>query len=157
MSHLKKFMKYLIKTDFRGYMVFGLDQESSKQLQQMQSNSEAQVINESKIKDLGILTFLAMLRIDAFAACPEGTNKEKTNLINGLYHTNDKNFLKLKKMICGLQPTGVSSIIFLALLVVLSQVEIHEKMHPNALQIFSKDFQTSLIEQHFMVEIRNMF
>ena len=39
---------------------------------------ETQVIQESKIKDLGILTFLAMLRIDKFAEsgaqgphCPE--------------------------------------------------------------------------------------
>jgi len=31
-SHLKKFMKYLIKTDFRGYMVYGLDQETSRQV-----------------------------------------------------------------------------------------------------------------------------
>ena len=30
MSHLKKLMKYLIKTDFRGYMVFGIDFETSR-------------------------------------------------------------------------------------------------------------------------------
>jgi len=89
----------------------------------MQNNSETQVINESKIRDLGILTFLAMLRIDVFAACPQGTNKEKTNLMNGLFKQQSKDLNKLKKYMSEVEPNALSSIILIALHVILSSVD----------------------------------
>jgi len=87
-------MKYLIKTEFRGYLIYGLTHQSSKQLQMMQSGSESHMINESKIKDLGLLCFLAMLRIDIFSECPQGTNNRKNNLISVMFDQQDPKYKK---------------------------------------------------------------
>lgn len=61
MAHIKKFLKYLVLTDFKGFFISEISQDY-RQLHQ----SEISILNEQKIKDLGIFTMLSLLRIDLF-------------------------------------------------------------------------------------------
>lgn len=63
MAHLLEYSEYLIQMEFKGQLSGGVAQSWQSQSHQ----GDASIINEAKIKDLGILTFLAMIRIDVFA------------------------------------------------------------------------------------------
>jgi hypothetical protein len=76
-----------------------------------------------------------MLRIDVFAACPQGTNQAKTNLVNSLYKQRDKNFQKLFNIIGEVIPNAVSSIVLVALDVVFSQVDGSNSQFPKDLEM----------------------
>lgn len=57
-EHVEQMYDYLVKTQFQGILN---GQERYHQI------SDSETVNQSKIADLGILTFLAMIRIDMLA------------------------------------------------------------------------------------------
>lgn len=63
MTHLSEYSEYLVQMEFKGHLSGGDNQSRQSQ----SHRGDASIINEARIKDLGILTFLAMLRIDIFA------------------------------------------------------------------------------------------
>ena len=63
MSHIGEFVEYLVNTEFKGYMNCRTD---NHQMYNLHKQTEIQAINQGKIKDLGIITMLAILRIDIF-------------------------------------------------------------------------------------------
>lgn len=57
-EHVEQMYDYLVQTQFQGVMT---SQERYHHV------SDSETVNQSKIADLGILTFLAMIRIDLLA------------------------------------------------------------------------------------------
>lgn len=92
-SHLADFYKYLAMNDFSGQLmsVSGLG-DSSRYQHSGLDLTDAQRIAQNKIKDLGVLTYLAMLRIDAFQPCGGAAgaagepSPEAKNLIKAWYY-----------------------------------------------------------------------
>lgn len=62
--------EYLASNDFSGQLICVSDQPAHIRYQHggLDSLTDAQRIAENKIKDLGVITYLAMLRIDVFQA-----------------------------------------------------------------------------------------
>ena len=94
-SHLANFYEYLALNDFSGQLVCVAGQPDNIRYQHsgLDSLTDAQRIAQNKIKDLGIITYLAMLRIDVFQAgntSPEAANSpspESKNLIKAWYNS----------------------------------------------------------------------
>jgi hypothetical protein len=57
-EHLEQLLGYLVKTEFQGEMCSRM---------RIHHLSDTGVVNQSKITDMGVLTFLAMLRVDLMA------------------------------------------------------------------------------------------
>lgn len=123
-------MKYLIKTGFKGWLAEDLDLHTSRKIQ---SQTEQQIISESKIKDLGILTMLAMLRIDLFQEANTHMSEPQKHIVHKLYRTGEKKFLTLKKMISELTFTPLNSIIVIAFQQVLHRIEVLQQAAGNSL------------------------
>jgi hypothetical protein len=113
-AHLSDFVEYLVETQFRGVMPYSTDQ-SLYGHQNVQS--EQQNINESKIRDLGILTVLAMLRIDLFVDNGSQENKSRAVFMDKMFpDNNDFSCLsKIRTLIKNLQPNPTNSIVLIAL------------------------------------------
>ena len=67
-SHLWNFFQYLSTNDFSGRLICMTDHADNIRDQQrsLDALTDSQSIAQNKIRDLGIITFLAMLRIDVF-------------------------------------------------------------------------------------------
>jgi hypothetical protein len=149
MAHLLEYSEYLIAMEFKGHLAAGVRPISNHQ-------GDASIINEAKIKDLGILTFLALLRIDVFADGQQGpgSSKAKGNLIKGLYAKSAGELAKLMQaMEAGvrrIRPDAVNAIVCLALQQVCRHVAESQPVR------FSAEFEEAILAQYFMVELDQM-
>lgn len=154
MAHLLEYSEYLIAMEFKGHLAAGVRPISNHQ-------GDASIINEAKIKDLGILTFLALLRIDVFADGQQGLggSKAKGNLIKGLYTKSAGELAKLVQAIEAgvrrIRPDAVNAIVCLALQQVCRHVA---ESQPGVSQpaSFSAEFEEAILAQYFMVEVDQM-
>jgi hypothetical protein len=91
-SHLANFFEYLAMNDFSGMLLSLAGQQQADYLRYqhygLDSLTDAQRIAQNKIKDLGTITYLAMLRVDVFQAVgssSETASPESKNLLKAWY------------------------------------------------------------------------
>lgn len=115
-------MKYLRLTGFKGWLTDDHDAYARRSAFTPEVQVE-QAINESKIKDLGILVMLAMFRIDVFQDGSLDFTDNQKQLSTHLFKTTDKKFEKLRKAINEMTLNPINSIVVLGLQQVVRQIE----------------------------------
>jgi hypothetical protein len=109
------FFEYLRETKFYGYILED-DSALSRGLD-YQPETDQRFVYRGRIKDLGILTALAMLRMDVFL--DENKGKEQENLVKSWWSKKSE-VTKLKTMMKALEPDPVNSIVCLAIYLVFN-------------------------------------
>ena len=109
-THLSQFLKYLKDTKFRGIMPYSTDKSNQTKVQ-----SPEQDINESKMRDLGILTALAILRIDLFLVSSEDESKPRAWFVEKMFTQQVNTMATIKTLVQSLQPNATNSIVLIAL------------------------------------------
>lgn len=127
--------------------------------------TEAQRLAQAKIKDLGIITYLAMLRIDVFQAggsSPEASNSpspESKNLIKAWYNSQNsqpaqqQDLRSLRQHVKNTRPDPRNSIVCLALVQVFRRIEQLVNQQQDSLLQLPQHFSAELLAQPFINEL----
>jgi hypothetical protein len=147
LSDVSDFFDYLVQMEFGGQRLGSCDKYHQGQLSNSISD-QIKIINESKIQDLGILTFLSMLRIDAFAN-PK-SSKEKEAMVKML--SNGAGLKGIVQSACRVQsrrPEAVSAILCIAL------QQVGQAIDPSATWIDERLWE-DVLQTCFMDEITHL-